>query len=440
MKKLVTLSLAGSLVAGLALTGCAKQDDKPAASSTAAATTSPAAASTAKAESKVKGKITFTTNRPDSQAIFDEVAKGFHAKYPDAEVEISGIKEYQKTMKVRLASNDLPDVMYYNAEIVPTTTQWPDFFLPIDDMGYKDTTYFADQVTLDGKMYGVVEGSFAHGIVYNKKTFADAGITAVPKTLDELFDASEKLKAKSVTPIYLSFKDGWPMSYLATVAIHAAGGNPTYSDDFMKTDTPFTKTSPDGEYVNFLRLLKDKGYFEKDFVNGTYDQSVSGFISGKVGMLPYANWAFGGLEQAGMKMSDVGFFALPLDNKGKPAAFMQKSWTIGITKTSKNVETSKAFIKYLLEESNYADKVGLIPALKSKTSTIPQIKEFMDAKPELYMERNAKDITNTTTNKAQINMQDFYQGGLIAKDDAEIQKIYDDYNKKWAAARAAAAK
>jgi multiple sugar transport system substrate-binding protein len=52
--------------------------------------------------------------------------------------------------------------------------------------------------TQDGKTYAACFSNDFRISIYNKKMFADAGITAFPKTLDELGQAAEKLKAAGV--------------------------------------------------------------------------------------------------------------------------------------------------------------------------------------------------------------------------------------------------
>src|SRR5436190_16078176 len=68
-----------------------------------------------------------------------------------------------------------------------------------------------EQISLDGVTYGLtiwdtVGGSWV--IVYNKKIFADNGIS-VPKSYAEFATACQTLQSAGVTPIYEPFSDGW---------------------------------------------------------------------------------------------------------------------------------------------------------------------------------------------------------------------------------------
>ncbi len=66
---------------------------------------------------------------------------------------------------------------------------------------------------VDGKTYGLPFQYGIEGFWYNKDLFAQAGIENVPTTLDELYDAIDKLKAAGITPIAVGAGDKWPAAH-----------------------------------------------------------------------------------------------------------------------------------------------------------------------------------------------------------------------------------
>lgn len=206
--KLFSLSFVMIMVLSSTLAGCgsnngnstnngASATDKPAATntentsgdSTNNATAEPAAGA------DISGKITFLTNRTDMIGKeYDEYLKRFNEKYPNIKVEFEASQtDYNQQAKVRMASGELPDVMF-----IPTipNSDLPKYFASLDDLGLNDQITFKDFKSFDGKLYGITTGNSTSGIVYNKKAFTDAGITETPKTWDEFLAACEKLKAK----------------------------------------------------------------------------------------------------------------------------------------------------------------------------------------------------------------------------------------------------
>ncbi|WP_341278329.1 ABC transporter substrate-binding protein [Paenibacillus sp. FSL H8-0537] len=390
-----------------------------------------AAATETSSTSEIKGKITFAINRTDVDEKLKEYAAKFHEKYPEAEVVIEPIKDYEGTLKIRLASNEAPDVMYMNAIITPTTDLWPEFYAPIDDLGYEGKTYLPLS-KFEGKAYAVSEGVYVTGVLYNKKTFAAAGIDAAPKTYDELLAALEKLKAKGILPMGSMLKSNWPLGTWETVAFaNTADSNAMY-EQMANEDAPYNQENPLVKGFSFVRGLVDKGYFEKDLLSSDWDILRKQMASGEVGMLYLANYGLAALE--GTPAEDIGFFPLPIDNSGEPVTMMTPGWSVVINKKSKNMETAKAFYKFWIEESGYQDYTGMIPALKDMKSNNSPLAEFLANGPRIVTVLPPPDRYNQILNKSQITNPTILQEVMLNK-DSNIQPIWDKYNKKWADAR-----
>ncbi len=411
---------------------------KPAATETPAVTETPAAAETPKVdESKVKGKITFATNRTDIvDTEYKKMVASFKAKYPEVtEVAIEGLADYEKTLKVRLASGEAPDVMLIPPSII--NADFPKFFAPLDDLGLNDKIYFRDDKSFDGKLYGITDGINALGIVYNKKTFASAGITSVPKTLDEFFADCAKLKAKGIIPVSTNFKDKWPLQYWDTVSIVAAG-DAQYKNNLVNTDTPFTMDGGMGKTYSVIKAIVDKGFADPDLSSTDWIQSIKDVGSGKAAMFYLANWAVPHIINiGGAKPEDAGFFPMPIDNSGKVTTVISPDWSYAASANSKNVETAKAFIKFMIEESGYDDFGGFIPVLKDKKPSLPQLNEFLASGVGLMEQKPATEDFTNIMNKGQIDVTNVLQEFIVSKNP---QEVFDKYNKKWADAKKALGK
>ena len=66
---------------------------------------------------------------------------------------------------------------------------------------------------LKGKTYAMPVATLPGGIFYSKDLFTKAGITATPKTIEDLNAAVAKLKAAGIDPIALGAKDAWPAAH-----------------------------------------------------------------------------------------------------------------------------------------------------------------------------------------------------------------------------------
>ncbi|KWX78337.1 ABC transporter substrate-binding protein [Paenibacillus jilunlii] len=442
-KKLFSLGFVMITSLSLALTGCGSGNnnnnastatDEPAASAkpdnsggNAAATTEPAAAGGA----DISGKITFLTNRTDMIGKeYDEYVKRFNEKYPNIKVEFEASQtDYNQQAKVRMASGELPDVMF-----IPTipNSDLPKYFASLDDLGLNDQITFKDFKSYEGKLYGITTGNSTSGIVYNKKAFADAGITEVPKTWDEFLAASEKLKAKGIIPLASNFKDKWPLNNWVYDMPRIIEGKADFPNDKLNSDTPFTMDNGYGKALSLLRELNEKGYLEKDINSTNWEQSKKDIASGKFAMYFLGNWVINQVIDAGTTSDNVGFFPLPYDNSGKPAAALSPDFFYAVSKDSKNIDAAKAFVKWMIEESGYEDFAGFISPLKGKESKLPQLKEFQST--GVQMQEGTPDDAKVTeiSNKAQIDIPAIAQEFVLAKDP---QKVLDKWNKAWANAK-----
>ncbi|MCD1259662.1 extracellular solute-binding protein [Paenibacillus athensensis] len=436
MKKYLSVAVALTMSVTL-LAACGSKTENASGDSATKATDQPTA--TAKpADSdadKIKGKITFLTNRTDMVGKeYVEYAKRFKEKYPNAEVEFEAITDLDKTTKVRLSTGDLPDVL-----LIPTiaNTDLPKYFAPLDDLGLNDNIYFKDFKSTGGKVYGIAAGGATVGIVYNKKAFADAGITAVPKTLDEFYAASEKLKAKGIVPLASNFKDQWTLYPWGSEIPTVMSGNANLNNDRAKTDTPYTMDNAYGKSMGILRTMYEKGYLEPDINSTNWEQSKKDVASGKFAMYLLGNWVIPQVIDSGTTSDNVGFFPFPYDNSGKLNAPLSPDWAYGVNKDSKNLDTAKAFVKWMLEDSGFDDFAGFIPVLKDKQPKMAQLSEF-NSFGATYLEGiSDNDDTTQIINKAQFVKEAVVQDFVLQKDP----KAYlDKLNEKWAAAKKALGK
>ena len=160
------------------------------------------------------GDITVLTNRTDLvDTTFQDYKKTFEAKYPDVKVTFEAITDYDGEVKTRMNTDDYGDVL-----ILPTGVANADlssFFEPLGTTDELAKTYrFVNEQANDGKVYALATFGNANGIVYNKKVFRDAGITAEPTSTDEFMTDLKAIKDKTdAVPLYTNYKDGWPLTW-----------------------------------------------------------------------------------------------------------------------------------------------------------------------------------------------------------------------------------
>ncbi|MBM7565947.1 ABC transporter substrate-binding protein [Paenibacillus sacheonensis] len=381
-------------------------------------------------DADISGKVVFLTNRTDMvDKEYKDYETRFEAKYPKVDLQFEAITDYDKNEKIRIASGSFPDVVLLST-LIPNA-EFPKYFEPLDDITFEGDIYFKDFKSFEGKSYGISSGNSTVGIVYNKKAFEKAGITAIPKTYDEFLAAAQKLKDAGIVPLASNFKDKWPLGAWYNDVPAIISGKADTANNRKDTDTPFTLDNTYGKSFSIIKELYAKGFLEKDVNSTNWEQSKKDVAQGKFGMYLLGNWVINQVVDAGAKTEDVGFFPFPADNSGQAKAPLNPDWFYGVNKDG-NVPAAKAFIKWMIEESGYDDFAGFIPTLKSKEPKLAQLTEFNGYKPTFVEALPTDDTALSIQNKAQIDMDGLVQEFVLAKDP---QKVLDKVNGQWAKAR-----
>ena len=123
-----------------------------------------------------------------------ELIKAYEAKFPNVKIKKQQVpfREYVDKMTVRFAGNNPPDIVHLPTRnyLAFASQNW---LAPLDaDLAQTDVkatfTKLADEMTYNGKVYGVLMMGYGMMYYYNEKMLADAKV-GVPKTSDELLKA-----------------------------------------------------------------------------------------------------------------------------------------------------------------------------------------------------------------------------------------------------------
>lgn len=374
----------------------------------------------------VKGSITVYTHRTDfvESGVFKRYEKEFQKLYPAVtEVKVIAFADYQGGLRTRMNTEDYGDIVF----ILPSvpTQQYSNFYLPLNDLFNSDDIYFHDSWEDKGLNFAVSAGGIAEGLVYNKTVFEQAGIDVPLHTLSEFYAAAEKIKSNDKVPVYINFGAQWPLQQWDKYPVVLEGNNIVY-EKMLTQEKPFS--DPDSAYNKSLRILKtliDNGYTEKDLMTNSWEDSKNSMANGDVGMFYFGNWVIPQILERGANSEDIGFMPIPSGETGPLKSHLNHDWGYAVSKFSKNPETAKAFVKYIIEESDYATISGLIPTLKSRKSDLPQLAEYMSYEPLVI-----QNPTNTSTfiEVANRSKLDFYAGGYIQ--DIMTSKDFNEATEK----------
>ncbi len=375
------------------------------------------------------GIITVVTNRTDMiDGTYKEYAQRFHELHPEITVQFEAFRDYDKSVKIRLASGEAPDVMLMPS--VPAS-DLPKFFAPLDDLELDGDMYFKDFRAYEGVTYGIPSGVAVTGLIYHKKVFEQAGITELPQTPDAFFAVCERLKLHGVIPLASNFKDRWPLQVWMYDVPLLISGDGAVKTGLASTDTPFHPESPYVAALEMIRTLYDQGYLEPNLNDTNWERSKRELAEGKIGMMLTGNWAIPQIIENGAKPEEIGFIPFPANPSGIQRVTLSPDRYYAVSKSSKHQGAAKTFITWMLTQSGYENYAGYIPVMKSKSTELQQLLELESYRPQYVEIVKDTDELSQILNKAQLDMPLLVQDYLLGAP----AEVLDRYNQQWAKAR-----
>lgn len=395
------------------------------------------------------GSITFLTNRTDLEkdGTFDRYIAEFNEIYPDATVEIEAITNYEDDVRTRMSTSDYGDVL-----LIPDAVgvdQYPDFFEPLGDVDELEQDYrFISDKALDGTAYALAVGGNTFGVLYNTKVWADAGVTELPTTPDEFLDALELIKENTdATPYYTNYKDGWPLAGQWTDNFAGVGGDGEVENDMATDPSPWDAGKPAAIVDGLLFDIVHAGLSETDPLTTNWEQSKNDFATGKIGSMVLGSWAVSQFQEAakaaGADPADVGFMAFPSNIDGQQLAKTGGDRRMAINVNSDNKATARAWMEFLVNDSDFAEISGMISSSKKVDALPDNLAALQDADVEFFENEPAPEgqegLLNNVADASQVDVWgNLYRQALIdtARGQASGDKdsFFEGLNDKWGAA------
>lgn len=295
------------------------------------------------------------------QPYFVEIARAYEAARPGVTIEL--IQEDDDSVKTKtktlVASNAMPDVFFswtgtWGGNFVRGQRAVELTLVVASDWGKSLAPAVLDAFVYGGKNYGIPLYLDAKFMGYFKPAFAAAGVE-VPKTLEDLLAACDKLKASGLTPIAIGNKEPWG-------AVHYLGQMLAYDEPRAVLEADFdtaTATYTDPGYVtalNHLGELAARCTVGPEMNRISCQTALQSFSDGKAAMSYQEIIEFDNAASATTKLKpeEFGFFRLPApaDAKGDAKALEGAPEGYMVSSTSANVPLALDFLKFVTTPEN----------------------------------------------------------------------------------------
>jgi raffinose/stachyose/melibiose transport system substrate-binding protein len=433
-KRRFSMMIVGVLILGV-LAGCAgsktNSNESPSATSNSnsSSSTTPAPTQTPVAKPVTLSILQYSPEMTDAM---HHMADAYHKENPNVTIDITIHQDdYPALLKSRINSGDIPDIFMSGAYNDNVTYKDYSYDLTNESFMKNIVESAKTGVTLDGKVMGYPLILQSHSFIYNKKMFADAGITELPKTFTQLTDAAKKLQAKGYIPFANGYKEWWVLEQTFTQVMSSMGGD--YAKTFADINAGTKKVSDLKEAMNIFDLLDiTLKYGNPKPLETDFNAQVSLFAQGKAAMMHQGSWAEDSIRKINKDL-DIGFLAGPVGEDAAKAGLMVDSNIVyRVNKDSKNLQEVLKFFNWLTT-SDYGKK--FIPNEVKQISTIKDA-PFPDAQ---LAKETAEFIKNGVTYPW---VKGFWPDGYEQKAGETLQKyiggaatkeqVKDELDKTWA--------
>ncbi|MDF2881657.1 MAG: extracellular solute-binding protein family 1 [Clostridiaceae bacterium] len=365
-KKVMALILTGLMACGV-LAGCGNKQTSEKDNSSAAVTD----------ETKLKGEIemwsTFTDN--ENKVLTEKVIPAFNKKYPDIKVKITPMPsgdDYKKQILQAAMSGSTPDLARTDiVDVAQYAAQ--DYLVQVDGMAgfdeIKKNSFEGPFSTnmYNGHYYGIPLDTNTKVAIYNKSMLDKAGFKEAPKTMEELEQFAEKLKADKIMGIGISNPESWGIApYFISL-----GGK--FTDEKNTKATGYLNSDASVKALEKIVEWNDKGYVGKCLLGG--EGSWEGYNAGHYAMIDDGPWWYPANKDQKIVKDNVVYAPIPKGDGGSVSIVGGEDTVI--FKASKNQKQAYAFAKFLASDEAqtiFATELQMMPVNKT-TAEKPVIKD-----------------------------------------------------------------
>ncbi len=237
------------------------------------------------------------TKAPAVAALVEEFNNAHAGKIQVAVEPNPDYDGYRDKINTQIAAGQVPDIFIFNPD--PTTFQYyqgnvlMDFTKDLQgDWGNQFVPGTIKQATKNGATKSLPYEIGVTPIWYNKALFAKAGISSLPKTMDEFWADCDKLKAAGITPTtqMTGGSNAWTSMLWYSHILASLGGPDLW-------DKPLFQGQIYVEAATILQRMYQNGNTTKDAVGADANAAGGHWLAGQTAMFLNGPWYIGRVKK-----------------------------------------------------------------------------------------------------------------------------------------------
>lgn len=360
MKKILSAVLVAAMALSFAACGSTSTESQAPASGSA---------STGSGETVT---LEFFQMKDEGTDYYAELIAAFEEQYPNIKIEYTNVPDAETVIMTRMASNQVPDVFTHYA-LDPTFREQIKAGYVMDLTGEPMLENVDENILemslVDGKAYSVPVSLNMLGIYYNKDLFQQAGVTAVPTTIDELYEVCEQLKAAGIQPFIFPDKDVWTVRQFCDRASVTMLEDPQGLFEQIAAGEVTAADSPELKAMGET-IVKLRSYAQEDNLGVGYEQAIADFANGKAAMFFSGTFAYPLIQESN---PDVNIEMFPYPSMGganTDRLGVNVDTAFCVSATTEHPEEAKLFVEFCTSVENaqkFCDYDGSPSAIKGVT-------------------------------------------------------------------------
>ena len=363
IKKWMSVLLASSMVAGVALTGCGSSDaGKTEDTGKTSGDTSGAAEN---GDESLEGtEIVIFQSKVEIVDQLEACAQAFEDE-TGIKVEVWGTTgdDYLQQLKTKLANNQGPTI--FNQTGYSELEMLQGYAADLTDLSIVPEVAdgLLDSVKVDDKVYGIPYTVEGFGLVYNK----DLCDASTLKSTDDFINLIKEQKANGVEGFELSQETYFLIGHILNTPFALQDNPEQFIADLEEGKVKMADNEIFKEFADMMVQIRENC---QNPLEQNYDGEVGDLATGKAAMIHQGNWCISLLQD--FEFENVGLAPLPLAGNDKLAVAAPSYWTVNSQATEQEQAAAKKFIEWLYTsetgKSFLYDEFKFIPVLKNDTS------------------------------------------------------------------------
>lgn len=288
--------------------------------------------------------------------IEDMIDEAMAEKYPEVTLEWECVdwgNDFQPKMQQYMQSG-LPDIMIGKAQDVATYA--PQGILGEIDEQYLDRGLDAarENVTIDGKTYGLVYNAMYQGVYYNREMFEENG-WEVPETQEDLQAIIDDCNEKGIVPFASHMIDTWAIGNVTMQFMmnDVFNNDPEWGDKFRAGETSFSDRKEAQTAYQYNKLIYDNTY--PDTFSTEETTCDARMVQGEAAMKVSGSWSIQSFLDIDESF-DFGIFPFP-NQTGDSKLIFEPNITIMTSAETEHQDAVNKFLDVLTSDKDLAVEI-----------------------------------------------------------------------------------